>query len=388
MSTSPPLSRPLTTAYYPALTGIRALGAFLVFFVHFRPAGTPELVGRVATAFYITLSMFFVLSGFAIAHRYQQSVRMSWGWWRDYFWHRAARIYPTYLLLNTAALARVYWPIPAGKLGNTLLLVFLSESLLRGFSNTLKYVGVPPGWSLTPEECFYVTLPVLLLLWQRRGILGAVGFALAMLAIGLGLTALCQGRPELHGFFGTYHHLFNFTFFGRVLEFTFGVGLARWWGGRPSGHTTGWPRLTIAGGLAVVATIAALAWINSPQTPYDGNLYPSTIILNIVVFPLSMTFLLAGLLAESSWLRTWLATPWMDEAGKRSYFFYLLHVGLLSVWWHDTFGWGRHIFGQLLVTALLAEIGYRCFERPLHRWILARTVNRPNATAGQPATAG
>ncbi len=388
MSTSPPLSRPLAPAYYPALTGIRALGAFLVFFVHFRPAGTPELVGRVATAFYITLSMFFVLSGFAIAHRYQQSLRMSWGWWRDYFWHRAARIYPTYLLLNTAALARVYWPIPAGKLGNTLLLVFLSESLLRGFSNTLKYVGVPPGWSLTPEECFYVTLPLLLLLWQRRGILAAVGFVLAMLTIGLVLTALCQGRPELHGFFGTYHHLFNFTFFGRVLEFSFGVGLARWWGGRPSGHTTGWPRLTIAGGLAVIATIAALAWIDSPQTPYDGNLYPSTILLNIVVFPLSMTFLLAGLLAESSWLRTWLATPWMDEAGKRSYFFYLLHVGLLSVWWHDTFGWGRHIFGQLLVTALLAEIGYRCFERPLHRWILARTVNRPKTTAGQPAAAG
>lgn len=388
MLPSLPPARPLTPAYYPALTGIRALGAFLVFFVHFRPIGTPVLVDRVATAFYITLSMFFVLSGFAIAHRYQQSVRLTRGWWRDYFWHRAARIYPTYLLLNTAALARVYWPIPAGKLGNSLLLIFLSETMLRGFSNTLKYVGVPQGWSLTPEECFYVSLPFLLLLWHRRGPLGAVGFMLAMLAFGLLLTFLCHERPALHGFFGTYHHLFNFTFFGRVLEFTLGVGLARWWSGRPSGHTTGWPWLTLAGGLAVIITIAALAWIDSPQTPYDGNVYPSTIFLNIVVFPLSMTLLLAGLLAESSWLRTWLATPWMDAAGKRSYFFYLLHVGLLSVWWHDTFGWGRHIFGQLLATALLAEVGYRCFERPVHRWLLARTVGRHKNTAGQPAPAG
>jgi peptidoglycan/LPS O-acetylase OafA/YrhL len=388
MSPALPAARPLAPAYYPALTGIRALGAFLVFFVHFRPIGTPVLLDRVATAFYITLSMFFVLSGFAIAHRYQQSVRLTRGWWRDYFWHRAARIYPTYLLLNTAALARVYWPIPTGKLGNSLLLIFLSESLLRGFSNTLKYVGVPQGWSLTPEECFYVSLPFLLLLWRRRGTLGAVAFMLAMVGLGLVLTALCHERPALHGFFGTYHHLFNFTFFGRVLEFTLGVGLARWWGGRPSGVTTGAPWLTLAGGLAVIITIAALAWIDSPQTPYDGNVYPSTIFLNIVVFPLSMTLLLAGLLAESSWLRTWLATPWMDEAGKRSYFFYLLHVGLLSVWWHDTFGWGRHIFGQLLVTALLAEVGYRCFERPVHRWILARTVARPNTTAGQPTAAG
>jgi len=388
MSPALPTARPLTPAYYPALTGIRALGAFLVFFVHFRPIGTPVLLDRVATAFYITLSMFFVLSGFAIAHRYQQSVRLTRGWWRDYFWHRAARIYPTYLLLNTAALARVYWPIPAGKLGNSLLLIFLSESMLRGFSNTLKYVGVPQGWSLTPEECFYVSLPFLLLLWRRRGTLGAVGFVLATVTLGLVLTALCHERPALHGFFGTYHHLFNFTFFGRVLEFTLGVGLARWWGGRPSGHTTGAPWLTLAGGLAVVVTIATLAWIDSPQTPYDGNVLPSTIFLNIVVFPVSMTLLLAGLLAESSWLRTWLATSWMDEAGKRSYFFYLLHVGLLSVWWHDTFGWGRHIFGQLLVTALLAEVGYRCFERPVHRWILARTVGRKKAGADQPAIAG
>jgi peptidoglycan/LPS O-acetylase OafA/YrhL len=374
LSPTPPKPAPL--AYYPALTGIRAVGAFLVFFVHFRPVGTPELIDRVATAFYITLSMFFVLSGFAIAHRYQRNVQLSWPWWRAYFWQRAARIYPVYLLLNTAALARVYWPIPAGKLANSLLLIFLSESMLRGFSNTLKYVGVPQGWSLTPEECFYLSLPFLLLLWQRRGLLGAVGFGLAMVGLGIGLTLLCRDRPALHGFFGTFHHLFNFTFFGRVLEFLLGVGLARWWGGRPSGSAPGWPWRTLAGGLAVGLTIAALAWIDSPQTPYDGNVYPSTIFLNIVVFPLSMTLLLAGLLAESTWLRTWLAKPWMDEAGKRSYFFYLLHVGLLSVWWHDTFGWGRHIFGQLLVTALLAEVGYRFFERPVHRWILARTTGR------------
>ena len=372
MSPSSPPSRPLTTAYYPALTGIRALGAFLVFFVHFRPIGTPELVGRVATAFYITLSMFFVLSGFAIAHRYQQSVRLSGRWWRDYFWHRAARIYPTYLLLNTAALARVYWPIPAGKLGNTLLLVFLSESLLRGFSSTLKYVGLPQGWSLTPEECFYLALPFWLLLWQRRGLLGAVGFALGVLVLGLVLTALCQGRPALHGFFGSYYHLFNFTFFGRVLEFMLGVGLARWWGGRPSSNAAGMPWRTLAGGLALLGTIAALTWVGSPRPWYEGNIYPAAIGLNLVVFPLSVTLLLAGLLTESSWLRTGLATPLLQMLGRSSYFFYVLHVGMLSIWWHDTFGWGRHIGLQFVATVLLAEVGYRVFERPVHRWLLAR----------------
>ncbi len=382
MSVSPPAADAPAAAsppYYPALTGLRAVAAYLVFFHHFRPLalneGWPRLVlGQL----YVGVSLFFVLSGFVLATRYGQGQRgqLSGRWWRDYFWRRAARIYPTYLLLNTAALARVYWPIPAGKLGNTLLLVFLSESLLRGFSSTLKYVGLPQGWSLTPEECFYVTLPLLLLLWQRRGTLGAAGFALAVLGLGVGLTALCQGRPALHGFFGSYYHLFNFTFFGRVLEFVLGVGLARWWGGRPSGHAPGWPWRTLVGGLAVVVTIAALSWLDSPRPWYEGNTNPAAIILNLVAFPLGVTLLLLGLLTESSWLRTGLATPLLQMLGRSSYFFYVLHIGLLSIWWHDTFGWGRHIGLQFLVTVLLAEIGYRLFERPVHRWIIARTQAR------------
>ena len=367
-------ARPTRPPYYPALTGLRAVAAYLVFFHHFRPLvlndGWPRLVlGQL----YVGVSLFFVLSGFVLATRYQQRVQLRAGWWRTYLWRRAARIYPSYLLLNTAALARVYWPVPAGKLGNTLLLVFLSESLLRGFSSTLKYVGLPQGWSLTPEECFYVSLPFLLVLWQKRGLLGAAGFALAVLASGLFLTALCQNRPALHGFFGSFYHLFNFTFFGRVLEFMLGVGLARWWGGRPSGEAPGWPWRTLAGGLAIVFTIALLTAINSPRPDYEGNVEPAAIALNLLVFPAGATLLLAGLLAERSWLRAGLATPVLQALGRSSYFFYVLHVGVFSIWWHDTFGWGRHIGLQFLATVLLAEVGYRCFERPVHRWLLARS---------------
>jgi peptidoglycan/LPS O-acetylase OafA/YrhL len=308
-------------AYYPALTGIRAIAAYLVFFVHFRPAGTPEPVGRVLSAFFITLSMFFVLSGFVIASRYQGNVQLTRGWWREYFWRRVARIYPVYFVLNSSALFHVYWPWPEGKTANTLLLISLSESMLRGFSNTLKYVGLPQGWSLTPEECFYFSVPVLLVLWQRRGILGAVGFVLVTFATGVVLTLLCQGRPALHGLFGTWHHLFGFTFFGRVFEFVLGVGLARWWGGRPSGQAAGRPWLTLAGLLWMAVTVGILAWINSPQTPYDGNVYPSTIFFNIIVFPIGMTLFLAGLLAERSWVRQFLSTRLIHALGQRSFVF-------------------------------------------------------------------
>jgi peptidoglycan/LPS O-acetylase OafA/YrhL len=365
---------PARPPYYPALTGLRAVAAYLVFFHHFRPVGLSEgWLPLVLGQLYVGVSLFFVLSGFVLATCYQQRVQLSGRWWRTYLWHRVARIYPSYLLLNTAVLARIYWPIPAGKLSNSLLLVFLSETLLRGFSSTLKYVGLPQGWSLTPEECFYVSLPFLLLLWQRRGILGAASFALATLLLGLGLTAVCHGRPALHGFFGSYYHLFNFTFFGRVLEFMLGVGLARWWGGQPSGEATGWPWRTLVGGLIIFGAILGLAALNSPRPWYEGTVNLRAIVLNLVVFPVGVALLLAGLLAERSWLRTGLATPLLQALGRSSYFFYLLHIGVLSLWWQGRFGWGRHIGLQFLATVLLAELGYRLFERPVHRWLLART---------------
>ena len=374
-----------SSAYFPALTGLRAVAAYLVFLLHFRPLAWHEgLVNRICEQFYLGVSLFFVLSGFVIAHRYQRSVQLNWGWWRAYFWRRAARIYPTYLLLNTSVLARLYWPLPAGKVGNSLLLIFLSESLLRGFSTTLKYVGLPQGWSLTPEECFYFSVPLLLVLWRGRGRRGAAAFVAVVVASGLLLTYLCHGRPAVHGFFDSYHQLVNFTFFGRVLEFTLGVGLARWWQARPAPAAP--PRAprpwrTGAGVLGMGLVVGLLAAIDSPKPLYQGTVYPSAIALNNLAFPLAITLLLAGLLAEPSWLRRWLALPLMQALGRSSYFFYLLHVGLLSIWWRGTFGWGRHVGWQFVATVVLAEIGYRAFEQPVHRWLLARLGQRPSAMA-------
>jgi peptidoglycan/LPS O-acetylase OafA/YrhL len=376
-ATSLPRSHP----YYPALTGMRAVAAYLVFFLHFRPLA--QHVGwadAVISQFYVGVAMFFVLSGFVIATRYQNSVQLNRAWWSQYLWRRFARIYPAYFILNGTALYHVYWPLQAATATNSLSLIFLSQSLLRGFSRTLKFVGIPQGWSLTPEECFYLSAPLLLLAWQRWGRRSAVGFVIIAVGTGLGLTYLCKDRPALHGLFGSYHHLFNFTFFGRVLEFVIGVGLARWWHRRPAqAFTQRWPWLTIGGVLASSAIIIALAVVN-PSTSlddiYDGPLPARAIFLNNVAFPLAIALLYAGLLAEASGLRTLLSTKLMQELGRSSYFFYLLHVGLLSIWWQNTFGWGRHVIWQFLVTMLLAELGFRLLEEPLRLWLLGHTLSR------------
>lgn len=352
------------------------MAAYLVFLLHFRPIAIPGWYKQLHAQFFVGVSMFFVLSGFVIASRYQGSVQWSRPWWRRYVWRRVARIYPVYFLLNGLSLLQQLLPVPPGRGANRLLLALLSQSLLRGFSDTLMFVGLPQGWSLTVEECFYATVP-LLLLWQRRWRAAPLAFAGMVLAAGLGLVALCSGRPALHGLFGSYRALFNFYYFGRVLEFVAGVLLARWWaargGTRPSAGEQ-WPWRTSAGVALMVLTVALLAWVDSPNDIYQGLRDPVATALNNLLFPVGMVLLLAGLLTEPSWLRWVLATPLLQALGRSSYCFYLLHVGVLSIWWYHTFGGGRYIGGQFVATLLLAELGYRLLEEPLRRWILARTI--------------
>ncbi|MBO2008863.1 acyltransferase family protein [Hymenobacter negativus] len=377
MAPSPTAASLPARPYYPALTGLRAVAAYLIFFMHFWPVGAPIWVQRILGQMYLGVSMFFVLSGFVIATRYQGSVAFTGTWWRHYLWRRVARIYPVYLLLNGLLLAHLYWPPAPGEATRSLGLVFLSQSLLRGFSSTLKFVGIPQSWSLTAEECFYFSAPLLLWMWQRWGRAGAAGFAGAIVGTGLLLTLLCAGHPALHGFFGSYYHLFNYTFFGRVLEFLLGVGLARWWAARTGVRPTQWPWRTLLGGLLMCTAVGLLAELRSPRTFADGLLHPGAIVLNNVFFPLGVTLLLAGLLAERSWLRVALASRLMQALGRSSYFFYLVHVGVFSIWWQGQFRASVGTGWQFLATVAVAELGYRFLEEPLRRWVLARALAQP-----------
>lgn len=364
----PPALRP----YYPALTGLRAVAAYLVFAAHFRSATASDLYVRITDHGDLGVSMFFVLSGFVIAARYQGEVQLTRGWWRRYLWRRVARIYPIFFLLNGLALWNMYWPLARATAANRLTLIFLSQSLLKGFSNTLMFVGLPQSWSLTTEECFYLSAP-LVLVWQARWRGAPLAFAALMVALGLGLTALCIGRPALHGFFGSYRALFNYLYFGRVLEFMMGLLLARWWAARPPAPAPAWPWRTAAGVALMGLAAGWLVRLNLHFEWYQGVPFSATVPTN-TLFPLGVTLLLAGLLAERSWLRRLLATPLLEELGRSSYFFYLFHVGVFSLWWQHRFGWGHYVGWQFLATLVISELGYRLLEEPARRWITARTI--------------
>jgi peptidoglycan/LPS O-acetylase OafA/YrhL len=72
MSPLPISSSPANTAiklYFPALTRLRALAAWAIFFYHTNPFDHESLLSRLFSEFHVGVTVFFVLSGFLICLR-------------------------------------------------------------------------------------------------------------------------------------------------------------------------------------------------------------------------------------------------------------------------------------------------------------------------------
>ena len=86
---------------YPALTGVRAIAAYMVFIHHndiFKENIFGKLIHDFFTEFHVGVTIFFVLSGFLICNRYFEDENFNF---KNYFVKRLARIYPMYFILTT-----------------------------------------------------------------------------------------------------------------------------------------------------------------------------------------------------------------------------------------------------------------------------------------------
>ena len=146
---------------FPALTGIRAVAAFLVFFHHLPLHLRPGFLMGLQNSFYSGVSFFFVLSGFLIAWRYYEEVRLSGSWLLQYFGNRFARIYPVYFLLLTIVVLLMKNADPIFLLQN----YTLTHNLFFLFPS--HGIAIAPSWSLTVEECFYLLAPFIFILSRK-----------------------------------------------------------------------------------------------------------------------------------------------------------------------------------------------------------------------------
>jgi peptidoglycan/LPS O-acetylase OafA/YrhL len=366
--------------YFPALTGIRAVAAGLVFFFHAVPEAPADAHAdwlrwpvRFAQQGYIGVSIFFVLSGFLIAARNFDRVELTGTWMRRYWQNRFARIYPLYFLLTVFAFAvmlvhPIYtwyeWPATADG-PDKAVAILLNLTLVRAYFNEFVFVGVPTAWTLTIEETFYLAAPFLLL-GLRRSVRWLYVYAPVLLLIGALLVLACTRWLPYYGLMASLRMMLSDTFFGRCVEFLVGMGLAWWARQRPaSASARNWATATVLGGAGLLACVLLLMTlertlvIDSPLAFYTNKL------VNNVVLPIPIAALLWGLMRERTWLRRALESGAAQLLGKSSYAFYLIHLGAV-----DTI-FSIYVSGNVVIRlgayVVLSILLYKWVEHPLQK---------------------
>jgi peptidoglycan/LPS O-acetylase OafA/YrhL len=294
------------TEKYPALTGVRACGAIVVFFDHF------PLWPR----FHITLNVmafFFALSGFLIVRIYYEQAELRPKWLATYFVNRFARIYPVYFLLLSVAILLNhhygFWQLLS------------NYTLTHGLFRQMPLI-IQPSWSLTAEECFYFLAPVLMILARIYNFF--VPFMVGCLLLGAALFVSTLGI----GFLETPEFVLANTFFGNVAEFFAGVyiALAVMRLEKKGSTRLQGSRYTIAG-LAGVSVLAAAMIIVYRRIPLN---FSATILINNFLIPFPIALLYWGLIRENTLLSRLLSGRTAGLLARGSYCFYLLHTLIID----------------------------------------------------------
>jgi peptidoglycan/LPS O-acetylase OafA/YrhL len=287
-----------------ALTGIRALGAAAVFFIHLPFAFGYTLVIDV-------MAFFFVLSGFLIVYLYYENMPMRAGIFRQYFVNRFARIYPVYFLLVTVAIL----------LRHDFRAVFLIKNytITHSLFHNLSDRAIQQSWSITAEECFYLLAPLIMYLVRKFSFWVAFLFGTLL----LGITLLVSTWPV--SFLHSARFVFSNTFFGHFFEFFCGIFLALVILRLKKNQTLFLPgrKYTMIGGIGILLAIGILVISDNMNDPNRATQF---ILVNNFLLPVPVAFFYYGLIREKSFLSRILSSPLLHMLGRTSYAFYLVHV--------------------------------------------------------------
>lgn len=327
--------------YFPVLTGVRALAAYLVFISHYDYVfddGFPQFLKRFFHEFHIGVTVFFVLSGFLITYRYYNNFHLTKDWFKRYLKNRVARIYPMYFILTTGAFI-YYWythdqSITKG-FPNSGVLYLMNVFFLRGFFYKLWDTGIAQGWSLTVEECFYFSAPFIFYIATRYKkfylqpvVLTAFGFCMVLIF----------RNTDWYGFFGNFTFMMLYTFLGRCFEFFVGIQLALIMLNKGFARTNK-VQYTYIGFILIFVFVGIMATLPIPTGWIAGLQHPLGIVLNNYFIAAAIALFFYGLLTENTRMKTLLATPFVELLGKASYIFYLIHLGYMYGYLHRAFDW-------------------------------------------------
>jgi peptidoglycan/LPS O-acetylase OafA/YrhL len=326
-------------ALLPALDGVRAIAILLVLAGHF--IGIPGL----AVA---GVCLFFVLSGFLITRLLAADVegcgRVRFG---RFYWRRACRIIPAYLLW-----VGVTWLIlgdPANHGDRAALTGLLTYTYnyttpaAYGFNSIIH-----PAWSLAVEEQFYLLWPLALTL---------LGFRLAKRAL-----LFCFGTVIVWRFTASVILHLPLTYLDWAFETNAGALALGCWLAlfTMQGSQIWWVRLARPRWLTIWLGVAIGA-ISLGLQEFGGAAVWAVPLTTLI------TFLLISSALEGS-EHPMLAHPLLRWIGAISYPLYLWHLWGLAIGKWVPAPLPVQLFIATAASLVLASASYYLLERPILRW--------------------
>ena len=371
------------TPIFPVLDPLRAVGAFAVVLTHvtfwtgdyFRHG----IVGRMLPRLDVGVALFFVLSGFLLAHQYFAAAQRGrpHDSTRRYYWKRFLRIYPLYVIGVVPAMVFVGANSDAG-VGDwakvlTMTDIYLSDSLRPGQTQM---------WSLATEVSFYLVLPLLMVVvgaagGRRPTTRRVVGLAVTLVVLNLVWTLSVNERLRDAGVGLASQWLPNY-----LMWFTAGLVLA--WAHVLVTRTSGPSRLewlvTLARQPGVCWAIAASLLVVA-ATPLSGPMLfdlptPAEALTRQVLYALiGGVLVLTGVFADpASGYARLMSRRLVRRLGHISYAVFCLHLVVLHlVYWATPYTMfeGNDLVPvlalTLVITVPLAELAYRFVETPAMR---------------------
>ena len=374
-----PLQTPRTALYIPALTGIRIIAAYLVFFHHFNPLSSSRLenkflafINPVFEEGHIGVSIFFVLSGLLITLRYYERLEITRSWLFRYLRNRFARIYPLFFIITCLTLTLFFiapkYAIlkenPAFTGSQWVVMALANFTLTKGLFSSLKFTGIAQGWTLTVEESFYLSAPLLLLgLRSNRNRIFLYPFVVML----IGITLYFRGVDSLNELADNAIFFFSYTFFGRCFEFLCGMFLGLQFIKRPDYGVRHSTLLTYGGMVWILCCIYAQDFVKGSELISTHTMLGA--IINNFILPIGIGGLLLGLAKGNTIAGRVLSTRMMQLLGKSSYAFYLIHLGVINIL-IDQFIKSNFFLNFLIINSI-SILAYKFIEEPLHRRLKA-----------------
>ncbi|ESY15965.1 MULTISPECIES: acyltransferase [unclassified Mesorhizobium] len=354
---------------YLNLDAIRGVAAISVMLYHFSPF---LAAGKVLPSSYLAVDLFFLLSGFVIAHAYDRKIENGMGF-GTFVAIRLIRLYPLYLagtllgffylVVKNRLIPAEYMPI--SEIGTMLTTGMFFIPLVSDAYHTIFPLN-PASWSLFFELIVNIAYVAVFFLLTKRvlSVLIAVSLVLLVVAsiiagtLDFGMTGstIISGLPRV-----------CFSFFLGVLlcrsmtRYQSALGFLRrgWW---------------VEGAIALTLIVFAIAPAGGARVAYD-------LACVVLVFPaLVVVGTIATTAPRLSGLYGWL--------GRISYPIYIIHTPLLMI----IAGAGKAAaidpfahhpwFGIVMAVSVIviADIATRVYDEPLRRF-LQRLMLRKRAAA-------